>query len=126
MPFKPPRVRLELLQGSNFRVVAKFTYTCWIRGVEHVTDVPQGFTCDLTSSPRLVRLFIPKLGGSNWPSVVHDWHYRTQNVPRRVADEIFMRANAEMGVPRWRQLVMHIGLRLGGWVAWNSNAEIYK
>lgn len=85
--------------------------------------VPPGFLTDLASIPQLAQAIYPVNDKHRRAAVVHDYLYTIQDRSRAAADLIFLEAMAACDV-RWSQRrVMYRAVRLGGWVAWNSNAH---
>jgi len=75
-------------------------------------DVPVGFDTDLASVPIGARNLISRLDGIE-AAVLHDWLYRTGNVKRKKADEIFF-VLLEGAVPTWKRYAMYWAVRVGG------------
>jgi len=51
-------------------------------------------------------------------AVVHDWLYHTKEIPRYLADRIFLEALLVLGIPRWKAYLFYIVVRLFGWMRW--------
>lgn len=82
--------------------------------------VPQGFVTDLASIPRLLYTVIPVNGKHRSAAILHDWLYETQRLSREACDALFLEAMGASGV-RWSlRWAMYMGVRVGGWVSWNS------
>ena len=75
--------------------------------------VPKDSSTDLSSIPRLARLFIPKNGRHRAAAVVHDWLCREEITSRKIADKIFLEAMVITKVPKWRRQLMYAGVRIG-------------
>lgn len=82
--------------------------------------VPRGFVTDFASVPRGLWNIFPPFGRYSKAAVLHDWLYQTGKVARGEADRIFLECMKELGVPAWKRWAMYLGLRVGGWAAWNS------
>ena len=57
------------------------------------------------------------------PSILHDILYRAQLLSRSESDDLLKEANEAEGVNFFMKYKMHIGLRIGGWVAWDNNKK---
>ena len=119
-----------LESGKRFQLIHQFTYRWKGRDVPVNITVPAGFKTDFASIPRLARLLIPKLGRYNKAAVVHDACYQRKytahmgliyyTFDRRTSDLIFLDAMADLGVAKWKRLLMYYGVRLGGFLAWSK------
>lgn len=97
-------------------------------GPERTIQVPEGFSTDLASIPRLLRPLITKNGPSRYAAVVHDYLYRLAGtgpkaVPRTEADMIFREAMLDMEVPKWKMFLMHKGVQGLGFIAFNKRKK---
>lgn len=89
----------------------------WKSHVSYI--VPAGTTTDLASIPKIFRNILERNGRSRRPSVLHDFLYQTQLIPRSDADTLFLDALKAEGVGASRYLYYN-AVRLGGWIAWRS------
>lgn len=85
--------------------------------------IPAGFVCDGSSVPVPFRSLAARFTKSIAAGVLHDYLYATGKFSRRVADWLFYKALRDAGVPRWRSGLMWVGVRAGGWVAWNRHRK---
>jgi hypothetical protein len=83
--------------------------------------VPKGFVTDFASIPRGFRWLVHGHDQTRGPAVIHDYLYRWAIGDRREADSIFEQAMWAAQVPKWKRLVCHAAVRLGGWVTWEKN-----
>lgn len=105
------------------RTTAPLTYDCprtkrrWV--------VPAGFVSDCASIPRLLWGVIGNPFDSRWrrQSVLHDYLYAEQPVPRKAADLMFRDALLSGGLRPAKAWVMYIGVRIGGWLAWSRKGK---
>jgi hypothetical protein len=112
----------DLPDGVN--VVLARDFVVWINGIKLI--VPAGFVSDLASIPFGFRWLLPRKGPWSHAAIVHDYLYLTGRVNEWVltqqdADRIMlamMRHNPH--VPRRKALAIYIGLRLGGFAAWQG------
>lgn len=77
-------------------------------------EVPAGFVTDFASVPRVLFAWIIAAGHASWEAVIHDYLCRLRpDIPRRVADEIFLEAMESDGEPAWRRNLMYTAVRIG-------------
>ena len=81
-----------------------------------------GFLTDFASIPRVARIIIPKLGRWTKASVVHDYHYQhgIPSLTRAEADRCFLDGMEELGVVKWKRMLMYWAVRIGGFMAWRK------
>ena len=99
---------------------------------KRIIAVPQGFTSDLASIPRIFWRILPPWDGKTVrASVVHDYLYsggylldeqtqRWRKVSRKEADEIMRDIMMQDKAPEWKVSLIYHGLRFAnsiGWVA---------
>lgn len=85
-----------------------------------VITVPAGFITDLASIPRPAKAIFDPNGRTRKPAVLHDWLYRAKPFSRSEADLIFLEAMKAEKVGWFERWVFWVGVRIGGWVAWNN------
>jgi hypothetical protein len=87
--------------------------------------VKRGFISDGMSIPWLFRPLIgdPFEQPYVYGAIIHDYHYRTQEIDRNLADTIFRSILKKSGVPPWKCSAIYLALRLFGWTAWRSNRK---
>lgn len=101
------------------------TFTLYKGFTYHVGDlqsgikivVPEGFTTDFASSPRILWNLIPPYGKYGKAAVLHDFLYeavRRKRFTRVVADALFLEAMSVLGVGRVKRLLMYWGVRVFG------------
>ena len=101
--------------------------------------VPDGFTHDFASVPRVLWTLISPLD-LGLASIFHDWLYRNggrvttrrwttatggwedveEPWTRVQADELFARLMREQGVPRWRRRAAYLAVRVAGRNHWRA------
>ena len=113
-------LRLDpLADGVNWRVINPFKYQ---HSDGRIFTAPAGMITDMTSTPRFIwRIIPPATGKQRKGAVIHDLLYRIQVTTRKEADEIYQDCMKLDGVPSWKRRIIHIGLRVGGWVTWKKN-----
>jgi len=92
--------------------------------LEKVYFVPKGTTTDFASIPRwLWCIFPPHDYEYLRASILHDFLYRSQIKPRRVADKLFLKAMLKDGTPKWKAYLMYFAVRVFGRFAWERNKK---
>lgn len=91
-------------------------------------QVPPEFVTDFSSVPRLPLMYLFFGNTATRPGVVHDWLYEKGRIDdgiitRVEADTVWNEASDADGQPRVRSRTMWIGIRVGGWVAWNRHRK---
>ena len=122
--FLTPLVVEVMESGKQFRLHHEFTYT-WHRAFDVKITVPVGFVTDFASIPRFARVIIPKLGKYTKAAVVHDFIYQAKSgkalfFDRRGVDHVFRDAMADLGVVKWKRMLMYWAVRIGGAFAWRK------
>jgi hypothetical protein len=70
--------------------------------------IPEGLETDLASIPQVLQNLIPLVGNHLQAAIVHDMCYRNKvGVSKIAADDLFMDAMRELGVPWWKRTVMY-------------------
>ena len=124
MPFLAPLPSIEFVpQSDNVRTRGNLAYKCYRTGRTYI--VPSGFVCDGASIPRLLWALVGHPFDKRWrkESVLHDWFYRTteHGISRKMADQIFYDSLRDGGLRYTKAQLMYLGVRAGGWVAWNKS-----
>jgi hypothetical protein len=104
--------------GGTWTILQPLIYESDV--AQKVFIVPEGFTTDFASVPRLPLAFLLTGDSAHEAAVVHDYLYRERTVSRSQADAVFREAAGISGEPGWKSWLMWAGVRLGGWVAWND------
>lgn len=73
--------------------------------------VPDGFVTDFASVPRLFWPIFPPSGKWNRAAIIHDYLCDSKTCSRFLADAIFRECMRELGVPRWRRVLMYYAVR---------------
>ena len=115
--FRTPLLTLDDGNGDTVQLVADLVYHSDL--LHHDLCVPTGFITDYASVPIGLWNLLPKVGKSNRAAIVHDFLYVANGVSRAEADAVFAEAMAVCGVSSWRRRLMYLGVRAGGWKAWN-------
>lgn len=88
---------------------------------QKVFIVPEGFVTDFASVPRIPLAFLLTGDSAHEAAVVHDFAYSRQNISRSLADAVFREAMQVTGEPGWKSWLMWVGVRMGGWIAWDNH-----
>lgn len=88
-------------------------------------DVPKGFVTDLASVPSYLWAFLQKTGRYGNAAIYHDWLYWQQDqwCTREMADRVFDRAMADMGVNSTTRNLIWAGVRVFGGRYWAENTR---
>ncbi|MGM0535554.1 MAG: DUF1353 domain-containing protein [Pseudomonadota bacterium] len=91
-----------------------------------VVRIPATYCTDFASTPRIPGLYWLVGGKATLPAIVHDHLYDcwTDEIPRKVADRVFLEAMAAARDPeRWiTRRIMYTGVRLGGGRPWRTDS----
>lgn len=117
MPFIG-HLSVERLESGEWVLLAPLEYASKRHGM--TVTVPQGFTTDFASVPRLPFAYALFGDRGHKAAVIHDYLYATKSVSRSVADSIFKEALSEIE-PGWRAWAMWLGVRIGGWWIYNKD-----
>jgi len=88
-----------------------------------VIEVPIGFYTDFSSVPRLGIIYSCLGNVAHQPAVIHDWLYYAALTTRKLADQILLEAMIVIDLPFWRRWPIYLGVRAGGWNAWNVHRK---
>ena len=100
LKFTSPLI-VEHLKASRFiKLVEPFSYGA--------ITVPAGFVCDGASIPKLFWSFVGSpFDKFLFAAVLHDWCCTdTENFTRKEADDLFLEAMEELGIPMWKRDIM--------------------
>jgi hypothetical protein len=116
---KYANIYVEMYQRDDGQTVCKTLQDEHFDGF----TVPAGFESDGASLPR----FFWRLLGHPFnmlylrEAILHDFFYRTQIYPRKIADKLFFELlKKKMPV---RSFFIYGALRIFGWIAWNHNKK---
>jgi len=115
---------IELIDESTWMVTKPLVYQSDIIGK---IVVPSGFITDLASVPRVPIVYLSWGSRAHREAVIHDFLYRIGcpiNVPRYIADSVFLEAMTCRGKPWHIRYPMYAGVRLGGWACWKKEPII--
>lgn len=115
----PLRVRIKRTGWLCRKISVTTTELVWYRDAITYIEVPAGFTYDLASIPRVLWAIVSPLDLA-LESLFHDLLYRQQRVKRITADRTLQSMMEDRQVPGAIRWTVYLGVRLGGWVAWNQ------
>lgn len=84
--------------------------------------IKSGYIYDGASIPRILWSLIGSPFQFSY-AIVHDALYQSELLTRSESDSIFIEILKLKGVGFLKRNSMYIGLRLGGWVTWNSHTQ---
>jgi hypothetical protein len=128
---------------EGYRLAHDFVYEWEAENALWKIFIPAGFEYDGASVPRFLwtLLGISPDGLHRAAALVHDWLYRHAGLlpdgsfwkdghqvnsfpwQREQVDKLFANMLAEYGVGKFRRRSMYLGVRAGGWRAWNGHAK---
>lgn len=111
----------ELEEEGRWRLNEPLLYASALLNLQLI--VPPGFETDFASVPRVPIVYTQFGDRAHRESVIHDWLYYTGVYPRKKADAVFLEAMEARNKPLWIRRAMWIGVRLGGWKAWNEHRK---
>ena len=119
--FREDEVLLSVPTSGDIRTLqSELTYfTVVVR--EELILVPKGIKTDLGSIPLFLQNIFPKDGKAMFAYILHDYLYQVGMFSRLESDAILEEAMASLGVAWWRRKAVKLGLRVGGWKAWNEH-----
>lgn len=119
--FTTPLIVCLLDDGNTWKLMEPFDYSIGDLSSGWKIEVPAGFVTDFASVPRILWNILPPTGKYGKAAVLHDWLYHRQEYTRAFTDSIFAEAMDALGVPAITRGAMYLGVRIGGWVAWNQH-----
>jgi len=112
-------LKVEFIDGKNWKVLEAFEYHVGKKDSKEVITVPIGFKTDFASIPRAFYTLIgPPTGEYGKAAVIHDYLYRNAIGTRKRADKIFYEAMGVLGVSAWKRKVIYWAVRIFGRGSW--------
>lgn len=128
-------VQDRLGEDGDYILQHDFVVAIEIDGDRRAIAVPRGLITDLTSVPRLLRVFVGRVGPWLEAAILHDYLYIAwQDVPgksprprdRLFADTVMLEAMEAAGVGRLTRRAIYLFLRaFGRWAYARPNPERY-
>lgn len=109
--------------GKTFKLLEPFRYRIGSVDSENIITIPEGFLTDFASVPQIFWNILPPWGKYGKAAVLHDFLYKTGMFDRARCDEIFLEAMEALDVSWIKRRAIYTGVRVGGWVAWNSHRK---
>jgi hypothetical protein len=110
---------VSFVEGDQFLVNAPHYWT--VGSTSQTLRIPAGFVTDYASIPSRFRGTFERQGRYSRAALIHDYLYWTQTCTRKQADNLFMIAMKESGVPWNDRDPIYQAVRIGGGPAWSSN-----
>ena len=107
--------------GKTWFLLNPITYRC---ADGKVVEVPTAFETDFASVPKAFQNVFAPWGTYGPASIVHDWLYWVQIIPRERADAIFLEAMTVLNVEPWKRRCLYLAVRAFGESAWDGDALI--
>lgn len=120
--FLDPLIVRPMADGVQWALAARFRY--YSERLDRTIEVPELFIVDFASSPRILWSRLPPWQRYGAIAVIHDRLYWTQETTREEADTVLRDGMELLAVPIEDIVAIHAGVRVGGSIAWDSNAEV--
>lgn len=121
--FTTPLILSPNDDGQTWTLEEEFDYEIGTLSSGWRVRVPKGEITDFASIPRMLWDILPPWGRYGKPAILHDHLYKTQEFTRAFSDAVLREAMDSLGVPAWQNILIYVGVRVGGWVAWNQHAR---
>ncbi len=89
-------------------------------------EAPIGFVTDFASIPGAFWSLLRPDGNYAFAAVIHDYLYWTQQLPRDIADQIFLFAMRDLEIEPVVATTIYDAVRVFGGSAWEGNAKLKK
>lgn len=126
-------LRLEYIDGREWKVITPFEYCLGAPNGPERLYVHPNFITDFASIPRILWAILPPTGAYGKAAVLHDWLYRGHFISsvtaagfgwrrptRAEADHILLEAMQVLGVDWLTRYTIYAGVRIGGWMTWRK------
>lgn len=105
-----------------WRIDRMFVYYSDI--LKRLIIVEQGFLTDYASVPRAPLAYWLVGDTAHEAAVIHDWLYHHHEVcDEQTANRVFLEACATSHIPRWRRILLYLGVMLGGQSSWEEDGK---
>lgn len=132
------KLNVEYVNGNVWKLNQESgdPWSFTVNGVRQI--VPRhGFYTDFASTPCFARGVMPKAGGGDDKSdygpaaVAHDFLYSecpfgAGKAQRKYADDVFLAGLVELGVSRWRRMIMYSAVRAFGWKYYGKQEKLNR
>lgn len=109
--------------GRTFTLLTEFNYAIGELSSGRLIRVPAGFVTDFASIPQIFWNILPPWGKYGKAAVLHDYMYKKQEFTRSFCDDILDESMEALGVKWLTRHAIWLGVRVGGWVAWNQHKK---
>ena len=109
--FSTTALNVRTSDGRNMVLLDAFTYTS---KTGRVITVPVGATSDGASTPREIWSFIPPFGTYWMAAFLHDYLYRSTDLPKDVCDDLLREAMEDLCVDWVEVKAIYDGVAVGG------------
>lgn len=109
--------------GKTFKLLELFRYRIGGMDSLDIITIPEGFETDFASVPQILWSVIPPWGKYGKAAVLHDYLYKSGIFERGRCDDIFLEAMEVLDVSWIKRKIIYRGVRMGGWIAWNSHRK---
>lgn len=105
---------LQLLcVNGSWQTARPLHYEIGLKGSGLLITVPQGYTTDLGTIPRILWMVLPPQDPTCAAAyVLHDYLCTWPEFNRLTADSLFLEALQVLEVPCWKRTVLYYGVRL--------------
>ncbi len=113
-------------ENGSWKVAREFSYYVGIKSLDNIITIPESFTTDFASVPRIFWSIIPPDGKWSQSAVLHDYLYskhgklEDKTYSRKQCDKIFLNAMHVLDVSYLRRMTMYRAVRMGGWKSWGG------
>ena len=122
---KKPALRL-LPDGETWELLEPFEYHVGSEDSAEIVAIPKGFITDGASIPKIFWSFIGGQSGKYfYAAILHDYLYHIKIYTRSRSDKIFYEAMGILGVPNWKRSIMHLAVRIAGWIPWKNRKPLF-
>ena len=111
---------VKKLSKRMWEVQCGFNYHVGSKDSKEFIHVPEGFSTDFASVPRLFWIIFPPDGQYTQAAVLHDYLYFSRIYKRKKSDLIFLEAMKVLKVSFWKRRTIYRAVRLFGWIPFNK------
>lgn len=124
MPFESKLVSVDSGDGMNFVLTHELVYISSkvIRGGRFT--VPVGSPTDGASVPKFLWNLFPPFGSYWEPAILHDWLYRSTDIPKKTCDSLFLEAMLDHNVPRLKAETIYLAVKWFGGAAFKEDRAL--
>lgn len=121
MPFKQDQAKVLTNDGRNFVFVEPLDY---VASDGSVITIPAGATTDGASTPCALWVTIPPFGKYWLSAALHDYLYRTTQVPKERCDDLLYEAMLSEGVSVIEAKAIYDGVKLFGFSSFRGDRSV--